>query len=52
MIASNCSFVLDDYFLQKIQNYINIFKDLNSPIVFSISVDGRIVETLTRPFVS
>ncbi len=49
VIPSNCSFVLDEIQLAKIQRYINKFMKINISLCFSISVDGMIVENMTRP---
>lgn len=48
-IPSNCSFVLNENQLNKIQRYINKFKKINVRVAFSISVDGLIIENITRP---
>ena len=49
LITSNCSFVTDPIMLQKIQQYINKFNNIGCPLVFSISVDGKIVDEQSRP---
>lgn len=49
MIPSNCSFVFDEIQLSKIQNYIDAFRANGSGLVFSISVDGAIVDDFSRP---
>jgi len=49
MIPSNCSFVLDESQLEKIQTYIDLFDKYGYPLQFSISVDGAILESETRP---
>ena len=49
IIPSNCSFILDTEQTEKIQNAINIFRELGSALVFSCSVDGLIVEDIARP---
>ena len=49
IVPSNCSFVMDETQLLKIQRYINKFKKINVLLCFSISVDGMIVENFTRP---
>lgn len=50
LIPSNCSFVMNESQLNKIQKYINKFqREFNIPIIFSISVDGQIIESDTRP---
>lgn len=49
MIPSNCSFVLNESQLEKVQRYINKFKRINVALCFSISVDGAVVEEVARP---
>ncbi len=49
LIASNCSFVSNNTALYKIQHYIDEFKNINNQLVFSISVDGEIIEQKNRP---
>lgn len=49
MIPSNCSFVMDNGALSKIQRYINKFKEIGVRLQFSISVDGAIIENYSRP---
>lgn len=49
MIASNCSFVADDIQLQRIQSYINKFKEIGNQLIFSISYEGRPLEEESRP---
>lgn len=49
MIPSNCSFINDDIQAAKIQNYIDDFYRYNSPLIFSISVDGAPIEADIRP---
>ena len=49
MIASNCSFVMQDESLHRIQHYIDEFKRYGSQLVFSISIDGKIIEEQERP---
>ena len=48
MIASNCSFIMDSIQTQKIQYYINEFNKLGAPLVFSISIEGGILESESR----
>lgn len=49
VIPSNCSFVLDETQLSKIQRFINKFNRIGINLCFSISVDGMVIENLTRP---
>lgn len=49
VIPSNCSFVMDDIQLAKIQRYINKFKNINVHLHFSVSIDGAIIENYSRP---
>ena len=48
MIASNCSFLFNEEQTCKIQHYIDEFGKLGSPLVFSVSVDGKIIDNI-RP---
>lgn len=48
MIASNCSFLFDEVQTCRIQHYIDEFKRYGTCLVFSISVDGKIIEDI-RP---
>lgn len=48
MIASNCSFLMDEIQTCKIQHYINEFRNMGTGLVFSISVDGKPIESI-RP---
>ena len=49
LIASNCSFVNNSETLQRIQTYIDTFYKYNTMLVFSISVDGAIIDNYDRP---
>lgn len=49
LIPSNCSFLLDEIQTQKIQKYINKFRQIGINLQFSISVDGAIIENKSRP---
>lgn len=49
MIASNCSFVFDEKQLHKIQHYIDEFRKYGSALVFSISVEGAVLDNSSRP---
>lgn len=49
LIASNVSFLLNEVQTCKIQNYIDEFRNLGKDLVFSISVDGKIIENNNRP---
>lgn len=48
MIASNCSFLFDEIHTCKIQHYIDEFHKTGHDLVFSISIDGAIIEDI-RP---
>lgn len=48
MIASNCSFLFNEEQTCKVQHYINEFRHYGNSLVFSISVDGKIIEDV-RP---
>ena len=52
IVASNCSFVMNPIQTQKIQGYINEFAKFGSPLTFSISVEGKILESESRALVS
>lgn len=49
IVPSNCSFLNDKRAWGEIQRRINKFKDIGCPLVFSISVDGAVVEKKARP---
>lgn len=49
MIPANCSFIEDDIQTAKIQSYINAFSECGQPLLFSISVDGKLIEEEMRP---
>lgn len=49
MIPSNCSFILSRTQTNLIQNYIDDFNRRGIRLMFSISVDGKELETKTRP---
>ena len=49
LIASNCSFVNDSIQTAKIQKYIDMFNQCGHPLVFSISVDGKLIDNYGRP---
>lgn len=50
MIPSNCSFVYNKKTRDKIQEYIDKFRDAGTDLVFSISIDGLYIEEQNRPF--
>lgn len=52
MIPSNCSFLKNYKQATLIQNYIERFKYVGSNLVFSISIDGKIVDNDIRPNVN
>ena len=49
VIPSNCSFIFDDNQTLKLQNYIDKFESIGHRIMFSISVDGLIIDQEERP---
>ena len=49
LIASNCSFVNDPIQMQHIQRYIYKFNEIGKHLAFSISIDGKIIDTFARP---
>lgn len=49
LIPANCSFLLDELQTQKIQRYINKIRQLGVNLQFSISVDGAVIESQSRP---
>lgn len=51
-IPSNCSFVRDWEQTCKIQKWIDKFRARGIELCFSISVDGKIIEDVNRPFKS
>lgn len=50
MIPSNCSFLVDARIATVMDNYIKLYKEAGTALMFSASVDGMIVEHLNRPF--
>ena len=50
IIPTNCSFLLEDKYFYTIQNYIYLYKNNNVNLKFSLSVDGKEIENLNRPF--
>lgn len=51
VIPSNMSFLANEKTAQTIQDYIDIFAIENTRIIFSASVDGKMIEEKTRPYV-
>ena len=49
LIASNCSFAHNKKAVQIIQQYIDNFNAIGCPLVFSISIDGKIIDEKSRP---
>ena len=49
LIPSNCSFLLDEIQTAKIQQYIDDMKQIGVNLLFSISVDGAVIENQMRP---
>lgn len=49
IMPSNCSFVNDAIAVQKMQQYIDKFKKIKCPIIISISIDGKIIDSKIRP---
>lgn len=49
LIPSNCSFVIQDEQMFKIQNYIDKYSHYGVKLGFSISVDGALLENENRP---
>lgn len=50
IIPSNCSFIKNPKSLEKIQGFINDFADVGTSLIFSVSVDGKIIDNYSRPF--
>lgn len=50
IIPSNMSFLLNDIFLNKIENIIKQLKEIDIELIWSASVDGKIIEDKFRPF--
>ena len=49
-IPSNCSFILNDLYFEKIKNFIEAFSYYETRLIFSASVDGPILEEKNRSF--
>jgi|GEM_PF-1533149 len=52
MIPSNCSFLKDRKRAAIIQGYIDKFRAIGVPLIFSISIDGKYVDNDIRPNVN
>lgn len=52
LIPSNCSFVIQDEQMFKIQNYIDKYSQHGVKLGFSISIDGAFLENENRPLVN
>lgn len=52
IIPSNCSFCIDDNLLKVIDYYIVEFRKRGTHLIFSISMDGLIIDKESRPFIS
>ena len=50
MIPSNFSFILNDYYADKIEMYVSEFAKYKVGLKFSCSNDGYYIDTMTRPF--
>ena len=50
MLPTNCSFLLKKEYREKIQNFIDEFDKNGTRLVISASVDGKIIESDTRPY--
>lgn len=51
-IPTNCSFVLNDNTLHRMQNYIDRFAEAGMKIIISCSVEGKVLESTSRPMAS
>lgn len=49
-IPTNCTFLLDNSTMYRMQNYIDRFAALGMRLIISCSVEGKILEAQTRPF--
>lgn len=49
VIASNCSFLMNEHAFYQIQHYIDEFSKIGNRLCFSISVDGEIIDNAVRP---
>ena len=50
MIPTNCSFLIEDKTMHKMQHYINLFATFGTRLIISCSVEGKILEGDTRSF--
>lgn len=50
VIPSNASFLIDDKATEEIQKRIDLFKSIGVKLIFSLSIDGKVVEDNIRPF--
>lgn len=49
LIPSNCSFVIDSKLIELVQYYIDRFKSNNCRLIYSVSFDGEILDSINRP---
>lgn len=47
-LAENGDFLEDEVLIQKVQRYIDKFKDININIIFSLSIDGKYMDEINR----
>lgn len=49
-IPTNCTFIIENSTMYKMQNYIDKFNALGTRLIISCSIDGAVLEKKTRPF--
>lgn len=49
-IPTNCSFLMEDKTMHKMQHYINLFDKLGTRLTISCSIEGKMLEEETRSF--
>lgn len=49
-IPTNCTFIVDDENMNRMQNYIDDLSALGTRLIISCSIEGAVLEKKTRPF--
>lgn len=50
LIPTNMTFINDDIYISIMQNYIEEFKRIGVRLAFSASIDGKVIDEMTRPY--
>lgn len=49
-IPTNCTFLLDETMMHRMQRMINRYKQAGTRLIISCSIEGKVLEDTTRPF--